>query len=332
MGVARRDEAGWLLIPHVDAAALIRADDYLEDLVREFALLRLEADAHDEDAGQWTGPAGAAPVGEQRGSAVVRWEVLSEVDAVLALAAGPREQARTQAEAACAAGLARCDLELEVSARLRDVLPRAQQMLEGAAALARSGDLLTLPPSHDVEAFWRAALDRLRVAASEPGPARPPRPRRRNGAQRRRRAMTGGGAVGRVRFPCSPTTPGTARRWLCDRLAECGEPDLAETATLPLTELVTNAVLHARTPVTLVVFVAAGSLRVEVHDGVQRPPAVLQRELDGLTGRGLELVAATTTRWGVTPHRGGKAVWFEVLAEGGTHPGTAQGTKTALSS
>ncbi|MEU3529503.1 ATP-binding protein [Streptomyces sp. NPDC038707] len=91
---------------------------------------------------------------------------------------------------------------------------------------------------------------------------------------------------------------------------------------LVVAELAANAVLHGRVPgrdfeLRLSFDRAAGVVRVEVSDTHPvRPqpngPAAPSRPLDAEGGRGLLLVAAVATRWGVGERRGpGKAVWAE---------------------
>ena len=83
-------------------------------------------------------------------------------------------------------------------------------------------------------------------------------------------------------------------------------------STLLVSELVTNAILHARSPIDLVVRKVRTAVRVEVYDegsGLARP---LHPELDAAAGRGLGLVEAVATRWGVDEAEVGKTVWFEI--------------------
>lgn len=90
---------------------------------------------------------------------------------------------------------------------------------------------------------------------------------------------------------------------------------LGDAAELALSEVVTNAVLHAHTPFEIILSLAGGALRVEVAD--QNPQLPVQRDYaeQATTGRGMELVAACTSSCGVDS-RGpaGKSVWFEVTA------------------
>ncbi len=77
-------------------------------------------------------------------------------------------------------------------------------------------------------------------------------------------------------------------------------------------ELVTNAIFHAGTAVEVVATVAGGRARVSVHDASSAPLERRPPDPRRVGGHGLELVDGLSDRWGVTPARGGKAVWFEV--------------------
>lgn len=94
-------------------------------------------------------------------------------------------------------------------------------------------------------------------------------------------------------------------------------------AALAVSELVTNAVLHAGTALTIRIKRAGTGVRVEVLDGNPHLPlvaAVRPEDLPAnrsMTGRGLALVAATSDRWGCDPLVSGKMTWAEV--------GTGQG-------
>src|SRR4051812_13710697 len=80
------------------------------------------------------------------------------------------------------------------------------------------------------------------------------------------------------------------------------------------TELVTNAVQHARTPFTVTVDLTGARLRVEIRDGcTTRPVADFKPSEADFGGRGLQIVAALADGWGVQPDLGGKSVWFESM-------------------
>ncbi len=88
----------------------------------------------------------------------------------------------------------------------------------------------------------------------------------------------------------------------------CGEA--AHTVELLLTELVTNAVLHARTMLEVTITGWHDRLRCEVTDADPRVPEVAPRR--PRAGLGLLLVDELATGWGVRPARQGKTVWFDV--------------------
>jgi anti-sigma regulatory factor (Ser/Thr protein kinase) len=115
-----------------------------------------------------------------------------------------------------------------------------------------------------------------------------------------------------------PTTDSVpvARRFVQARLVDSaadGSVDL-DTATLLVSEVVTNAILHARTTVTLTVEVADELVRITVRDGSPLRPRLHSSAPTSATGRGLRLVDSLAKRWGVEadPVTGGKIVWFEV--------------------
>lgn len=95
------------------------------------------------------------------------------------------------------------------------------------------------------------------------------------------------------------------------------DPEVLDTLTLLTSEVVTNAVLHGGGPIELRFTPQDnGGARVEVEDGSPALPQPRQYEADATTGRGLGMVAALASAWGVTNGVGGKTVWFEV---GGAH-------------
>jgi len=90
-------------------------------------------------------------------------------------------------------------------------------------------------------------------------------------------------------------------------------PRVVEVALVLLSELVTNAVLHGRSNPRLAVGAATGGgLYVGVGDDDSRHPVVPQHHETSLGGRGLRLVRALATRWGVQLDPPGKIVWFEL--------------------
>jgi anti-sigma regulatory factor (Ser/Thr protein kinase) len=114
-------------------------------------------------------------------------------------------------------------------------------------------------------------------------------------------------------FGVEPDVVPRARRLVRSALSSA-DPELAEDAELVVSELTTNAALHGTPPVTVRLRVGSG-VRIEVEDAGRHLPVVLPSELDATTGRGLSLIAAVATRWGVERlSGGGKQVWAELEA------------------
>ncbi|WP_051776480.1 ATP-binding protein [Kitasatospora phosalacinea] len=93
-------------------------------------------------------------------------------------------------------------------------------------------------------------------------------------------------------------------------------PELADTAELLASELVTNALVHTgRGAVFDAVLTEASRLRVEVQDGAAQAPARRAAAAETATsGRGLMLVEALADDWGVQLRADGKTTWFELSA------------------
>jgi anti-sigma regulatory factor (Ser/Thr protein kinase) len=82
---------------------------------------------------------------------------------------------------------------------------------------------------------------------------------------------------------------------------------------LLVSELATNAVVHARTPFRVTVKMRSDLVRVEVSDqaaGDLPVPSDVAPDVEG--GRGLLFVDWLADRWGYSATAGGKTVWFEL--------------------
>lgn len=114
-----------------------------------------------------------------------------------------------------------------------------------------------------------------------------------------------------------PRSPRLARRFVADTLGPQADVDLVDAAELLVTELVTNAVVHARSRARVLIVTAGdrGCVRIEVHDDAYEPPRLGDFDPEATSGRGLALVNAMSDRWGVEPDgpaRPGKRIWFEL--------------------
>ena len=115
-----------------------------------------------------------------------------------------------------------------------------------------------------------------------------------------------------VDLPPEPASATRARTLARERLEMSCSRDTLETVALLVTELVTNAILHARTPLLLTLESRPGHVRICVEDRSNDQPAVRSYESDAVTGRGLALVEQLASTWGVDTTPSGKVVWCEV--------------------
>lgn len=123
-----------------------------------------------------------------------------------------------------------------------------------------------------------------------------------------------------LELPASPRSVQDARRWVTGICLDIGREDLVESAQLGVSELVTNALLHAEPPFRVSVRGTVEHPRIEVSDGSTSPPTpdLGMTDEDGLLstiGRGLGMLAMSSTAWGADIDRNGKVVWFLPAAE-----------------
>ena len=128
-----------------------------------------------------------------------------------------------------------------------------------------------------------------------------------------------------LELPPEPESPTRARRFARAQLADALPSDAVESVALLVTELVTNAVVHARTPLRVVVEPASDSVRIEVEDGSLREPVLRDRRVDEISGRGLQLVDVIADEWGVETTETGKRVWCVVSLASDEGPASSAG-------
>ncbi len=104
-----------------------------------------------------------------------------------------------------------------------------------------------------------------------------------------------------------------ARRWVTGRLTRFGLDPLCDAVELLTVEVVTNALLHANTPLTLRLRREASGVHVEVSDGSRVPPHRQHFSPTSTTGRGVGLLDDLADEWGWWAEPDGKTVWFQVL-------------------
>jgi anti-sigma regulatory factor (Ser/Thr protein kinase) len=111
-----------------------------------------------------------------------------------------------------------------------------------------------------------------------------------------------------------PTSVGAARRFVRDVLKTRQVDDSVVTIVELLTsEVVTNAIIHARSGPQLAVELHENRVRVAVRDLSPEIPLRRRGHVEDTTGRGVIIVEELATAWGVDRERNGtKRVWFEV--------------------
>jgi hypothetical protein len=139
----------------------------------------------------------------------------------------------------------------------------------------------------------------------------------------------------------TPQAVGVARHFVAATCHRWGLDPLIDELELTVSELVTNSVLHAQTPIEVELCVASGAVEACVRDHEPAPPVVRPARVDLLAdldavpappprvepgarhqslhvgtsgsiaaGRGLLIVEALADEWGVTPLKDGKEVWL----------------------
>jgi len=115
----------------------------------------------------------------------------------------------------------------------------------------------------------------------------------------------------RRELPPVPESAGAARVFVRSACSDWGvDGELCDDAQLIATELVANVVDHAGTWCEMTVRAQGEVLWIEVRDFYPCPPPRPRPiDLGRRRGRGLHLVSALSTRWGVTEFSDGKSVW-----------------------
>jgi hypothetical protein len=146
----------------------------------------------------------------------------------------------------------------------------------------------------------------------------------------------------------TPQAAGTARTFVAGTCTRWGADSVVDEVTLAVSELVTNAVLHAHTHIEVELCISRGTIEICVSDNDPRPPIVRPVRLDLLAdldavpptasteaderhqslhvgpsgsvaaGRGLLIVDALADEWGVSERADGKEVWLTMPVEWST--------------
>lgn len=131
---------------------------------------------------------------------------------------------------------------------------------------------------------------------------------------------TSGPVPERLELQPDLAAPALARQFVAERMNDY-PGEVIEDALILTSEVVTNAIRHGAGRVALLLALDAALVQVDVHDdGPGGPPIEANRPPDEVPGgRGLIIVEAIATDWGVVPdpEGQGKTVWFELLSTRG---------------
>lgn len=118
-----------------------------------------------------------------------------------------------------------------------------------------------------------------------------------------------------LELPPRPASVPQARRFVMRCLERWGMDHLCETAALLTSEIVSNAVLHARSEVVLRLAVLGASLEVRVSDRSPVRPVQRRPGDASTTGRGIALLDRLAEEWEVVPQQDGKTIRFVVAGD-----------------
>jgi DcmR-like sensory protein/histidine kinase-like protein len=118
----------------------------------------------------------------------------------------------------------------------------------------------------------------------------------------------------KARFRAGPDAPLAARRFVGGLLGRrpYGDRVDPDDAQLVVSELATNAVIHAGTPFSVAVRSDGYSVRISVQDWSSMQPVMRDNNPVALAGRGLRLISMVSRSWGVEYGPDGKTVWAEL--------------------
>lgn len=110
-----------------------------------------------------------------------------------------------------------------------------------------------------------------------------------------------------------PASAGSARRFVTETLRHWDAANDLDTVSLLVSELVSNAIIHAHSDFEVSVLLRGHTIRIEVDDQSVATPVPRDADETDEGGRGMALVEALSLGWGVVDRQGGgKTVWFEV--------------------
>jgi len=125
-------------------------------------------------------------------------------------------------------------------------------------------------------------------------------------------AFPGGDAECSNFFVPVPLATQAVRSFVVDTLTTWRRADLVENASLVVSELASNALVHAGSPFRVSLQQRESVVRLAVEDASDVPPVQRSGPAELPGGRGMGIVAALSRRWGFDPVADGKIVWAEL--------------------
>jgi len=115
-----------------------------------------------------------------------------------------------------------------------------------------------------------------------------------------------------IHLAVQPVSASLARNFVRRHLLAHGLPAVSDDVVLVVSELATNALVHARTPFTVSIRRFEQTVILIVEDGSRDRPALIAHEMTDTSGRGLAIVTLLSAAWGADEHHDGrKSVWAE---------------------
>jgi anti-sigma regulatory factor (Ser/Thr protein kinase) len=112
-----------------------------------------------------------------------------------------------------------------------------------------------------------------------------------------------------------PQQVAAGRQFTRDTLTAWQHTDLAGTACLLVSEMLTNAVRHGRRPIGLRLHATPSEITAKITDDDPQRPQLATPDSLAESGRGLTVVEALATAWGTWPSSAGKTVWFTLATD-----------------
>jgi anti-sigma regulatory factor (Ser/Thr protein kinase) len=117
---------------------------------------------------------------------------------------------------------------------------------------------------------------------------------------------------GEIGLAGDPTSAREARAFVRMALEKRVSPESLQDLLLLASEMVSNVIRHARTPLTLSVETHRTFVRLTVTDGALPFEASAPPTDEAESGRGIGIIASVSRKWGIGDTPIGKSIWAEV--------------------